>query len=350
MTGPTVVDLGQLPRVGDGWTFLHAEHVRVERADYAIELVDVRGRVAVPSAALSVLLLGPGTTISHAAIAALAEVGCSVAWVGEGGVRFYAAGIGETRRSHHIEAQARAWAVDAEHEAVVRRMYLHRFPEDLPPDLTIEQIRGREGVRVREAYARWSRETGVRWAGRSYRRDDWTNADPINRALSAANACLYGLCHAAIVSVGFSPALGFIHVGKQLSFVYDIADLYKADTTIPAAFVAVAESPLELETRVRRRRRTLFREARILERIIPDMQTFFGLRPDPVRVVDHGAIAEEVGRGLEPGELWNSGGARIAGGRSFAPAKTKPNPEEAARLANEDDAAFWAAVADEADG
>src|SRR5579871_4642394 len=187
MSERVVVDLAQLPRVSDGWTFLYAEHVRVERADYAIELLDADGRVPVPVAALSVLMLGPGTAITHAAMLALAEGGCSVVWCGEGGARFYASGLGETRRGHHLEAQARAWASSKKHLAVIRRLYEMRFPEGLPEGLTLEQIRGHEGVRVRDAYATLSRESGVPWNGRAYRQGDWESADPVNRALSAAN-------------------------------------------------------------------------------------------------------------------------------------------------------------------
>ena len=128
MSQRVVADLAQLPRVADGWTFLYADKVRIQRSDYAIELVDKQGRTPVPCAALSVLILGPGSTITHAAVLALAEVGCSIVWSGEDMVRFYASGLGETRRAHHLEIQARAWASEAEHMAVVRRMYLQRFP------------------------------------------------------------------------------------------------------------------------------------------------------------------------------------------------------------------------------
>ena len=106
MSERVITDLSQLPRVADGWTFLYTEMVRIERADYAIELRDKSGRVHVPVAALSVLMLGPGSTITHAAVLALAESGCSVVWCGENAARFYASGLGETRQSHHLEAQA----------------------------------------------------------------------------------------------------------------------------------------------------------------------------------------------------------------------------------------------------
>jgi CRISPR-associated protein Cas1 len=155
-------------------------------------------------------------------------------------------------------------------------MYRMRFQEKLPADLTVQQLRGMEGIRVREAYARASRESGVPWSGRSYDRKDWRSTDPVNRALSAANSCLYGVCHAAILSVGYSPALGFIHTGKQLSFVYDIADLYKVELTIPLAFRTAAENPQDLERHVRLQCRDVFRESRLIQRIIPDIRRALG--------------------------------------------------------------------------
>jgi CRISP-associated protein Cas1 len=339
MTDRVVTDLAQLPRVADGWTFLYTEKVRIERADYAIELRDKTSRVHVPTAALSVLMLGPGSTITHAAVLVLAESGCSVVWCGENAARFYASGLGETRRAHNLEAQAAAWASKTKHMEVVRRLYTMRFPERLPDGLTLEQIRGHEGVRVREAYAAIAQETGVGWSGRAYRRGDWGSADPVNRALSAANACLYGVCHAAIVATGFSPGLGFVHVGKQLSFVYDIADLYKVEVTVPAAFRAVSESVDNIESRVRRTCRDLFHSSRLLERIVPDIQRAVGLAPEKARLVVHrGEEAQadvEEGLGEAPGTLWNEDGARTDGGRNFGLAPVPTGPSIAKTTASE---------------
>lgn len=266
-----VKDLHLLPKVRDSWSYLYAEHCTIDQDAKAIACHDVNGKTPVPVATLALLMLGPGTSITHAAIRTLAESGCSVLWVGEQSVRCYAQGLGETRSARRLLRQATLWANPQLHLAIVRRMYQFRFPEPLDPSLTLQQIRGKEGVRVREAYARASQETGVAWSGRSYQRKDWYYADPVNRALSAANSCLYGVCHAAILSAGYSPALGFIHTGKQLSFVYDIADLYKADLTIPAAFEAMAEDGPGLEGRVRRKCRDRFRESRLLAHIVEDI-------------------------------------------------------------------------------
>jgi CRISPR-associated protein Cas1 len=272
-------DLHILPRTRDSWSYLYVEHCKVDQDAKAITLHDAEGKVQVPCASLSLLMLGPGTSVTHAAVRVLAESGCSVLWSGEEGVRCYAQGLGETRGAQNLYRQARLWADPPSRLAVVRRMYQRRFPDLLDPALTLQQIRGKEGIRVRESYARASRETGVVWQGRSYKRSAWGEADPVNRALSAANSCLYGVCHAAIVSAGYSPALGFIHTGKMLSFVYDVADLYKADVSVPAAFRATAEGDTDLESRVRRGLRDHFREQRLLARIVGDIDGVLGPEP-----------------------------------------------------------------------
>jgi CRISPR-associated protein Cas1 len=308
----TIKDLHLLPKVRDSWSYLYVEHCRVDQEEKAIGLHDEKGKVAVPCAALTLLMLGPGTAITHAAIRILAETGCLVAWTGEEGVRFYARGTGETRSAHNVMRQARLWADPVSHLEVVLRLYRMRFPEPLDPSLSLQQIRGKEGIRVREVYARTSRETGVPWSGRSYTRDKWTAADPINRALSCANSCLYGVCHAAIVSAGYSTALGFIHTGKMLSFVYDIADLYKGEVTVPLAFRAVAAGAEGLETRVRKACRDAFHESRLLERIVPDIDhALSGERTDA------GAMLFDSDDAL-PGGLWDPNTAGVEGGMNQA--------------------------------
>lgn len=208
--------------------------------------------------------------------------------------------------------QARLCALPRLRLRVVKRMYQMRFKEQLEPDLTLQQIRGKEGVRVRAAYAEMSRATGVPWEGRNYDRRDWGRSDPVNRALSAANSCLYGVCHAAIVSLGYSPALGFIHTGHMLSFVWDIADLYKVEMTIPVAFAAVADGETNLETRVRHLCRDVFHHQRLLNRIVPDIEHAL--------MVDEGALSEEdqaLDEAEEPG-LWDPIAGEVEYGQNYA--------------------------------
>jgi CRISPR-associated protein Cas1 len=265
------IDLHELPKLRDSLTYCYIEHAVIDRKDSAIEYIQKDGRVMVPIAALCCLMLGPGTSISHAAVKALADNGCTIIWVGEDLMRCYAQGLGETRKAYHLLRQAELLCDPAGRERVVLNMYRYRFPGEMEEGMPLVQLRGMEGARVKKAYAETAKKYGVRWSGRQYNRGDWNDADPINRALSAANALLNGICHAAIISGGYSPGLGFIHTGRQLSFVYDIADLYKAEFTIPAAFQAVSESVQGYEKRARELCRERFREGKLLPRILPDI-------------------------------------------------------------------------------
>lgn len=105
-----VQDLHVLPKFSDGWSYLYVEHCRVDQEARAIAIHDESGKVPVPCANLALLMLGPGVSITHAAISVLADHGCLVAWCGEEGVRFYAVGMGETRSAANFLHQARAWA------------------------------------------------------------------------------------------------------------------------------------------------------------------------------------------------------------------------------------------------
>ena len=275
-------DLHGLPKLRDSLSYLYVEHAVIEQADHAIELWQKEGRTLVPAASLCVLMMGPGTKITHAAVKVLAENGCSMLWTGAEMTKFYAQGMGETRKAYHLLHQAEIACNPVKHTRVCIRMYQKRFDETLDPSLTLPQIRGFEGVRVRRAYKAASEKYGVQWHGRIYDRANWGGSDPINRALSAANATLNSVCHAAIVSGGYSTAIGFVHTGKQLSFVYDVADLYKADITIPIAFSIVAESNENIERRTRMACREKFREMKLLDRILPDIDTILEIKDEPI--------------------------------------------------------------------
>lgn len=287
-------NLHELPRLRDSLSYHYIEHAIVDRNQNAIEYIQEDGRTLVPVAAISLIMLGPGTSLSHAAMKVLMENGCSILWVGEDGIRCYGEGLGETRRSYHLLRQAELVCDPLARKKVVCQMYRMRFAEGLDEGLSLAQMRGKEGVRMREAYAKASRDFGVLWQGRRYDRSNWGHADTINRTLSAANALLNGICHAAIVAGGYSPALGFIHTGRMLSFVYDIADLYKTEISIPAAFETVAESEERTESRVRALCRERFKQARLLQRILPDIDHLLDI---PENVEESFALDP-------PSELW----------------------------------------------
>jgi CRISPR-associated protein Cas1 len=255
------------------------EYGELDVIDSAFVLVDKTGvRVQIPIAGLACVMLEPGTRVSHAAVILAARVGCLLVWVGEAGVRLYASGQPGGARADRLLYQARV-ALDEEARLnVVREMFRRRFDEAAPSRRSIEQLRGIEGARVREMYKLVAQKYGVEWKSRNYDRNTWDAADIPNRCLSSATACLYGLSEAAILAAGYAPAIGFLHRGKPQSFVYDIADVYKFETVVPAAFETAAKiakgrgdgsSP---ERQVRIACRDLFRKTGVLEKIIPSIE------------------------------------------------------------------------------
>ncbi|NLW75028.1 MAG: CRISPR-associated endonuclease Cas1 [Euryarchaeota archaeon ADurb.Bin294] len=241
--------------------------------DGAFVLVDKNGvRMQIPVGGLASLMLEPGSRVSHAAVSLASKVGCLLVFVGEGGVRLYSVGHPGGARSDRLLYQARLALDEKSRLKVVKKMFTLRFGEDLPDSYSVEQLRGLEGARVRELYRKIARDAGIIWNGRRYDTHSWRSADLPNRCLSAATASLYGICEAAVLAAGYSPSIGFLHTGKQLSFVYDIADLFKFETVVPAAFKTAALGPKEPEREVRYACRDLFRETHLLKRIIPTIE------------------------------------------------------------------------------
>lgn len=266
------------------------EYGEVDVIDSAFVLVDRYGaRVQIPVGGLACLMLEPGTRITHAAVTLAARVGCLLVWVGEGGVRLYAAGQPGGARADRLLWQAHAAIDESARLKVVRAMYAFRFGEEAPARRSIDQLRGIEGARVRGLYRSLATLHGIEWENRKYDPQSWDSADVPNRCLSAATACLYGLCEAAILAAGYAPAIGFLHRGKPQSFVYDIADLFKFETVVPAAFAVAArvqrgQAHGPVERLVRIACRDGFRRSNLLERIIPTIAELIaasGLTPPP---------------------------------------------------------------------
>lgn len=252
-------------------TFLYLEHCQINRQDGAITIIDGKGVTHVPAASISVLLLGPGTKITHRAMELIGDTGVSTVWVGEQGVRCYASGRPLTHKSALLIRQAELVTNTRQHVQVARKMYQMRFPDEDVSRMTMQQLRGREGSRIRKVYREASRKWNVPWNGRMYNPEDFESGDEVNKALSAGHTCLYGLAYTVIAALGCSPGLGFVHIGHELSFVYDIADLYKAEITIPLAFELAAAKPEDIAGTMRRRVRDAMKEAHLLERMVRDI-------------------------------------------------------------------------------
>jgi len=298
-------ELQALPQIADRMTFLYLEHCVLNRQDGAITATDDRGTAFVPAAAISVLLLGPGTKVTHRAMELIGDAGVSVLWVGEHGVRYYAGGRALTHRAGLLIRQAELVSNTRLRLGVVRQMYSMRFPDEDVSQLTLQQLRGREGARIRAVYRQASKKWNVPWNGRDYDPENFSDGDPVNQALSAGHACLYGAAHAVIQALGCAPGLGFVHTGHECSFVYDMADLYKADITIPLAFELAASVPKEeIASVMRRRTRDAMTDYHLMEKMVRDIQTLFAR--DGEQIVEANAVY-----------LWDDKVGQVENGHSY---------------------------------
>ena len=259
--------------IKDRVSMVFVQYGQIDVLDGAFVVIDQSGvRTHIPVGSVACLMLEPGTRVSHAAIKLASTVGTLLVWVGEAGVRLYASGQPGGARSDRLLYQARLALEDTLRLKVVRKMYALRFGEEPPQRRSIEQLRGIEGARVRETYRLLAKQYNVSWKGRNYDVSDWEKGDVANKCLSAATSCLYGITEAAVLAAGYAPAIGFIHTGKPLSFVYDIADIFKFDTVVPIAFRIAAKKPNNPDREVRLACRDIFRTSHLLEKIIPTIE------------------------------------------------------------------------------
>lgn len=240
--------------------FICAESTELAAGDYAIPYQNV-----------SLILLGPGSTVSHDALRILARHGTLLAAVGEGGVKFYSSPPMGQGHSDIARAQARLWADERERLAVARRMYAFRFGKILPHrDITV--LRGIEGARMKETYKLAADRFRIPWAGRRYDRSNPNAADIPNQALNHAATFVECAAEVAISAVGALPPLGFVHEESSNAFTLDIADLFRAEVTVPLAFKvarkAIDEPGLILERALRREAAMEFRRSKLISRMI----------------------------------------------------------------------------------
>lgn len=306
ISGAKKTELSELPRISDRVSFIYVEHAKISRIDSAITVSDYRGVVNIPVSMIGVLLLGPGTEISHRAMEILGDVGTSVIWVGERGVRHYAHGRSLAHSTRFLEKQAKLVSNKRTRLAVARKMYAMRFEDEDVSNLTMQQLRGREGSRIRKVYRNCSKKFNVKWEKRDYKVDDFEDSDAVNQALSALNVSLYGVCHSVIVALGMSPGLGFVHTGHDKSFVYDIADLYKAEITIPLAFELASKYKEgdDIGKLARLSLRDRMVDGKLMQKIVEDLQILMD-------------ISEEDKISTEIIELWDDKERNVKHGISY---------------------------------
>ena len=229
------------------------------------------GNYQIPHQAVSIILLGPGSSVTHDVLRLLARHGCALAAVGEGAVRFYTA-----------PPQATLLADPKTRMEVARSMYAIRFGEFV---LTrdIEVLRGQEGARIKRSYQLAAQRFGVPWNGRFYDRENPDASDAPNQAMNHAATAMSAAATVAVASLGAIPQLGFIHEDSGQAFVLDIADLYRHDVTLEIAFGAVQESlkvKEPLERLVRRRAAKILRQRAVIPSKIDAIKTLLHLAPE----------------------------------------------------------------------
>lgn len=296
----------ELPRVEDRITFFYTDNCRLEKDDGAVRIEAEEGSIEVPAGNLCVLMLGPGTTVTHRMIQTAAETGMSIVWCGERGVRFYAGGSPLSGDTKLLTRQAAIVSDRRQRLAAAKRMYGLRYPGEDLSGYSMKQLLGREGSRVARNYRLMSEQYGVPWNGRRYDPEDYDSNDPLQNALSCANACLYGICYAVVFALGLSPGLGIVHNGMSKSFILDIADIYKEKTSLPVSFSIVAKGTGEIEHRVRMAMRQGMKNVRFLKMIVSDIN--YILAPDG----SQGEVMEE-GRN----ELWAGFQQNVSGGTEY---------------------------------
>lgn len=226
-----------LPQIKDRYPFLYLERGRLAIDDSSVKWIDSDGQVIrLPIATINCLFLGPGTSITHEAVKTIAAANCSIFWVGEDCLIFYAAGDSPTANTRNFRHQMELACDPVERTQVARRMFAQRFPSEDISEKSLEELMGMEGKRVKASYEAMAQKYLVGWSGRDFVPGKFELSNVTNQILTSCNAALYGLVASAIHSMGYSPHIGFVHTGSPLPFVYDIADLYKESISIDLAF------------------------------------------------------------------------------------------------------------------
>lgn len=301
--GAKKTSLRELPKISDRVSYIYIEHAKINRQDSAITVLTDKGMVKIPAAMIGILMLGPGTDITHRAVELIGDTGTCIVWVGERGVRNYANARPLAHSTKLLEQQAKLFSNTKSRLRVARNMYQMRYRDENPNALTMQQLRGREGARVRQIYRLYSKKYKVEWDGREYQVDDYESGTAVNKALSSANVSLYGLVHSITVALGMSPGLGFVHQGHDRAFVYDIADLYKAEYTIPLSFQIAAKygDTEDVGTIARQKLRDKIAEGKLMPQIVKDIQYLMEIEAEEQIEIESMSLWDEKAEKVEYG-------------------------------------------------
>lgn len=264
-----------LPRVDSRISFLYIDYAKIEREDYAIVAIQRSEKLLIPIATIHTLWLGPGVSITHGAINIIASSGCHIVWCGDHGTRFYSFHSG-TRNSKNLLKQIEYFSSEEKKLYIIRKMYAKRFKDVDVKELNLKELRGLEGTQVRETYKFYAKLYKVKWKFRNANITSFEEQDLINQIITILNQYLYGICHGAILSLGFSTAIGFIHTGNMNSFIFDVSDFYKEKYIIPLAFKIYHSVNQEtIDSDCRKYMRELIVENKLLSKIVKDILALF---------------------------------------------------------------------------
>lgn len=242
LSGRLGLDKARVPHADrHGLIFLERGRLEVEDGCLRFVCADggalAAGDYQLPHQSASIILLGPGSSVTHDALRILAAHGCALAAIGAGGVRFYTAPPLLPDSSALARRQVMLWAEPKERVAVARAMYAIRFGEEVKAR-TIEMLRGMEGARLKRLYELTAQKFGVPWQGRRYDRTNPNATDIPNQAINHAASAVEAAAAIAVAATATIPQLGFVHEDSGQSFVLDVADLVRHDVTLPIAFGA----------------------------------------------------------------------------------------------------------------
>ncbi len=274
------VKKANLPQVKDKYPFIYLERGRLEIDDSSIKWIDCDANIVrIPIATINTLLLGPGTSVTHEAIKIMASANCTVCWVGEDSLLFYATGQSPTSDTRNMRTQMELAANPTKRLLVARKFFQYRFPETDVSSKSLKELMGMEGIRVRTLYEEKAKQYGVGWKGRSYVPGKFEMGDLTNQILTSSNAALYGILTSSVYAMGFSPHIGFIHSGSPLPFIYDLADLYKEYLCVDLAFSLSQElGGLYNKYRVSDEFRARVIESKLLENLGRDIKHVLGIK------------------------------------------------------------------------
>jgi CRISPR-associated protein Cas1 len=269
-----------LPQIKDKYPFVYLERGRLEIDDSSVKWIDCDNNVVpLPVATINTLLLGPGSSVTHDAIKTAAAANCSVCWVGEDSLLFYAAGFVPTADTRNLRRQIERSFDPVQSVKVARRMFARRFPDADLKGKSIKEMMGMEGHRVRSLYQQKAEQYQVVWKGRQFTPGKFELSDITNQILSSSNAALYGILCSGVHSMGYSPHIGFVHSGSPLPFIYDLADLYKELLCIDLAFALTRDMAGRYDKyKVAQEFRRRVIEMNLLAKLADDIPEMLGVR------------------------------------------------------------------------